>query len=114
MSITTSVYGLDVAEMVFNKCTTSNVSVRDGITSQSPNFEVVFDYRFLDDIELAKKMLHEKLSGIDNDEGDEEFDKKSVDTTESSLSVVEENHLQVLAENKTHISKDHPLTIMVL
>jgi hypothetical protein len=96
---------------------TSNISVPDGITSQSANFTVVMNYRFLDDIELAKKMLHDKLEGMndaDDTDGDEEFDKKSVDTIESSMSVIEENHLRVLAENNTHLSKDHPLTIMVL
>jgi transient receptor potential cation channel subfamily A protein 1 len=106
----------DVAEMVFNRCMTSNISVPDGITSQSANFTVVMNYRFLDDIELAKKMLHDKLEGMndaDDTDGDEEFDKKSVDTIESSMSVIEENHLRVLAENNTHLSKDHPLTIMV-
>ena len=101
-----------MAEVVFNQCTTSNANSQTGITQQHPNFEVQFDYRLLDDIELAKKLYHEKEKG-DSDASDEESDRKSIDTLDSEMSVAQENHLSTLLATHSHVSKHHPLIIMV-
>lgn len=104
----------DVAEMVFTQCVTSNVSTQTGVTPHHPGFEVHFDYRFLDDIELAHKLLHEKSGIAEDDEADEESDRKSIDTVDSDFSsAAQESHLKVLVENETRISNDHPLMVMV-
>lgn len=71
--------------------------------------EIKFDYRFLDDIELAQKQLDGKWSGDDDEVAEDEADRKSLS---SLVHDRESSQLQMLG-NKTRISQDHPLTIMV-
>ncbi|XP_078698733.1 transient receptor potential cation channel subfamily A member 1 homolog isoform X2 [Branchiostoma floridae x Branchiostoma belcheri] len=105
-----------VAELVFNKCTTSN-----GLNPEHRKYEITFNYEFLDDMYAPwlQDMDSEKMSimsGESNEIYDKEhFLKEDVQAYTTDSNVLKKNHpLQIMVISKREHLLAHPLSTSLL